>query len=94
MQQERSWYDTLLDMRMDDKIPKEVFYRKQTEVEEKIAELERLLIQYQDVKEATVDDVVNKLKNLKRFLEQRLVLENGEFTEDDIDKHVYGVRVY
>lgn len=40
------------------------------------------------------DDVADKLKNLKRLLEQGLVLENGEFTEADIDKHVYGVRVY
>lgn len=94
LQQERSRYDTLLDMRMNNEIPKEVFYRKQTEVEEKITELERLLIQYQDVKEATDDDVADKLKNLKRLLEQGLVLENGEFTEADIDKYVYGVRVY
>ena len=94
LQQERNRYDTLLEMRMNNEIPKEIFYRKQMEVEGKIAELERLLIQYQDVKAATDEDVVDKLKNLKRLLERGLVLENGEFTEDDIDKYVYGVRVY
>ena len=35
-----------------------------------------------------------KLKNLKKLLEQGLVLEDGEFTEADIGRHVYGVRVY
>ena len=94
LQQERSRYDTLLEMRMNNEIQKEVFYRKQMEVEGKIAELERLLIQYQDVKAATDEDVVDKLKNLKKLLEQGLVLENGEFTEADIDRYVYGVRVY
>lgn len=29
-----------------------------------------------------------------RRQEQGLVLKDGEFTEDDIDKYVYGVRVY
>lgn len=94
LQQERSRYDTLLEMRMNNEIQKEVFYRKQMEVEGKIAELERRLIQYQDVKAATDEDVVDKLKNLKKLLEQGLVLENGEFTEADIDRYVYGVRVY
>lgn len=94
LQKERNRYDTLLEMRMNNEIPKEIFYRKQMEVEGKIAELERLLIQYQDVKAATDEDVVDKLKNLKRLLERGLVLENGEFTEYDIDKYVYGVRVY
>ena len=33
-------YETLLDMRMNNEIPKEVFSRKQQEVKKKIAELE------------------------------------------------------
>ena len=52
------------------------------------------MMQYQDVKVATDEDVVDELKNLKKLIEQGLVLKNGEFTEDDIDKYVYGVRVY
>lgn len=76
---------------MNNEIKKEVFYRKQMEVEGKTDELERLLIQYQDVKAATDEDVVDKLKNLKKLLEQGLVHENGEFAEDDID--IYEVRV-
>lgn len=79
---------------MNNEIPKEVFYRKQTKVEKKIAEVERLLIQYRDIKETSDNDVADELKNLKKLLEQGLVLENGEFTEVDIDKHVYGVRSY
>lgn len=94
LRQERGRYDTLLEMRMNNEIPKEVFYRKQTEVEQRIAELERQMAQYQDVKAATDADVSDKLKNLKKLLEQGLVLKDGEFTEDDIDKYVYGVRVY
>lgn len=94
LRQEQGRYDTLLEMRMNNEIPKEVFYRKQTEVEQRIAELERQMAQYQDVKAATDEDVSDKLKNLKKLLEQGLVLKDGEFTEDDIDKYVYGVRVY
>lgn len=40
LQFEQKRYDTLLEMRMNNEIPKEVFYRKQIEVEGKIAELE------------------------------------------------------
>lgn len=93
-QKEQARYDTLLEMRMNNEIPKEVFYRKQTEVEQRMAELERQIAQYQDVKAATDEDVSDKLKNLKKLLEQGLVLRDGEFTEEDIDKYVYGVRVY
>ena len=94
LRQEQRRYDTLLDMRMNNEIPKEVFYRKQIEVERKIAELEQQLLQFQDVKAATDKDVSTKLKNLKNLMEQGFVLENGEFTETDIDKHVYGIRVF
>lgn len=94
LQFEQKRYDTLLEMRMNNEIPKEVFYRKQIEVEGKIAELERQKQQYQDVKAATNEDISDKLKNLKTLLGQNLKRENGEFTEADIDKYVYGVRVY
>lgn len=79
---------------MNNEIPKEVFYRKQMEVEQKIAELERKITEYQDVKAATDDDVTDKLKNLRKLLEQGLTLEDGEFTQRDIDNYVYGVRVH
>ena len=52
------------------------------------------MLQFQDVKAATEEDVSTKRKDLKKLLEQGLVLENGEFTEADIDKYVYGIRVY
>lgn len=94
LRQEQGRYDVLLEMRMNNEIPKEVFYRKQMEVERKIAELEQQLLQFQDVKAATEEDVSTKRKDLKKLLEQGLVLENGEFTEADIDKYVYGIRVY
>lgn len=77
LQQERSRYDILLEMRMNNEIQKEIFYRKQMEVEGKIAELERLLIQYQDVKAATDEDVVDKLKNLKSCSSRDLCLRTG-----------------
>ena len=40
LKKEQGRYETLLDMRMNNEIPKEVFCRKQQEVEKKIAELE------------------------------------------------------
>ena len=40
LKKEQGRYETLLDMRMNNEIPREVFGRKQQEVEKKIAELE------------------------------------------------------
>ena len=34
-----------------------------------------------------------KLENLQRLMEQPPVPEDGEFSEEDIDKYVFGVRV-
>ena len=73
LRQEQGRYDVLLEMRMNNEIPKEVFYRKQMEVERKIAELEQQLLQFQDVKAATEEDVSTKRKDLKKLLEQGLV---------------------
>ncbi len=94
LKKERGRYETLLDMRMNNEIPKEVFSRKQQEVEKKIAELEQQMMQYGDVKPATDADMSGKLENLRRLMEQPPVPEDGEFSEEDIDKYVFGVRVY
>ncbi len=94
LKKERGRYETLLDMRMNNEIPKEVFSRKQQEVGEKIAELEQRMAQYGDVEPATEADVSGKLENLQRLMEQPPVPEDGEFSEEDIDKYVFGVRVY
>ena len=84
----------LLDMRMNNEIPKEVFCRKQQEVEKKIAELEQQMMQYGDVKPATEADVNGKMENLQRFMGQFTMPEDGEFSEEEMDKYVSGVRVY
>ena len=94
LKKEQGRYETLLDMRMNNEIPKEVFSRKQQEVEKKIAELEQQMMQYGDVKPATEADVSGKLENLRRLMGQPPVPEDGEFSEEDIDKYVFGVRVY
>ena len=94
LKKEQRRYETLLDMRMNNEIPREVFGRKQQEVEKKIAELEQQMMQYGDVKPATEADVSGKLENLRRLMEQPPVPEDGEFSEEDIDKYVFGVRVY
>ena len=62
LKKEQGRYETLLDMRMNNEIPKEVFSRKQQEVEKKIAELEQQMMQYGDVKPATDADMGGKLK--------------------------------
>ena len=54
----------------------------------------QLGMQYGDVKPATEADVSGKLENLQRLMEQPPVPEDGEFSEEDIDKYVFGVRVY
>ena len=94
LKKEQGRYETLLDMRMNNEIPKEVFSRKQQEVEQKIKELEQQMLQYRDVKPATEADVNGKLEALRRLMEQFSMPENGEFTESDLDKYVTGVRVY
>ena len=94
LKKEQGRYETLLDMRMNNEIPKEVFSRKQQEVGERIAELEQRMAQYGDVEPATEADVSGKLENLQRLMEQPPVPEDGEFSEEDIDKYVFGVRVY
>ncbi len=94
LKKEQGRYETLLDMRMNNEIPREVFSRKQQEVEKKIAELEQQMMQYGDVKPATEADVSGKLENLRRLMGQPPVPEDGEFSEEDIDKYVFGVRVY
>ena len=94
LKKEQGRYETLLDMRMNNEIPKEVCSRKQQEVEQRIKELEQQMAQYRDVKPATEADVNGKLEALKRLMEQFSMPEDGEFTESDIDKYVFGVRVY
>ena len=87
LKKERGRYETLLDMRMNNEIPKEVFSRKQQEVGERIA-------QYGDVESATEVDVSGKLENLRRLMGQFTMPEDGEFSEEQMDKYVSGVRVY
>ncbi len=94
LKKEQGRYETLLDMRMNNEIPKEVFCRKQQEVEKKIAELEQQMMQYGDVKPATEADVSGKLENLQRLMGQSAMPEDGEFSEEQMDKYVSGVRVY
>jgi len=94
LKKERGRYETLLDMRMNNEIPKEVFSRKQQEVGEKIAELEQRMAQYGDVEPATEADVSGKLENLQRLMGQFAMPEDGEFSEEEMDKYVSGVRVY
>ena len=81
-------------MRMNNEIPREVFCRKQQEVEKKIAELEQQMMQYGDVKPVTEADVSGKLEGLQRVMEQFTMPEDGEFSEEEMDKYVSGVRVY
>ena len=83
-----------MDMRMNNEIPREVFSRKQQEVEKKIAELEQQMMQYGDVKPATEADVSGKLDGLQRLMGQFTMPEDGEFSEEEMDKYVSGVRVY
>ena len=94
LKKEQGRYETLLDMRMNNEIPREVFGRKQQEVEKKIAELEQQMMQYGDVKPATEADVSGKLENLQRLMGQSAMPEDGEFSEEEMDKYVSGVRVY
>ena len=94
LKKEQGRYETLLDMRMNNEIPREVFSRKQQEVEKKIAELEQQMMQYSDVKPVTEADVSGKLENLQRLMGQFTMPEGGEFSEEEMDKYVSGVRVY
>ena len=94
LKKERGRYETLLDMRMNNEIPKEVFSRKQQEVGERIAELEQRMAQYGDVEPATEADVSGKLENLQKLMGQFTMPEDGEFSEEEMDKYVSGVRVY
>ena len=57
-------------------------------------ELEQQMMQYGDVKPATEADVSGKLENLQRLMEQFTIPEDGEFSEEQMDKYVSGVRVY
>ena len=94
LKKERGRYETLLDMRMNNEIPKEVFSRKQQEVGEWIAELEQRMAQYGDVEPATEADVSGKLENLQKLMGQFSMPEDGEFSEEEMDRYVSGVRVY
>lgn len=73
-------------MRMDNEIPKEVFGRKQQEVEKRIAELEQQMMQYREVKPATDEDMDGKLEDLRRLMGQFTMPEDGEFTESEIQQ--------
>ena len=52
------------------------------------------MMQCGDVKPATEADVSGKLENLRRLMEQSTMPEDGEFSEEEMDKYVSGVRVY
>lgn len=76
LKKERDRYNMLLEMRMNNEIPKEVFYTKSEEVENKIGELESSLLQYQNIQEVTEEDMTDKLSNLSKLLAQEEGLEN------------------
>ena len=52
------------------------------------------MMQYGDVKPATEADVSGKLEGLQRLMGQFTMPEDGEFSEEEMDKYVSGVRVY
>ena len=68
-----------------------IFQCKQQEVGERIAELEQRMAQYGDVEPATEADVSGKLENLQRLMGQFSMPEDGEFSEEEMDKYVSGV---
>ncbi len=82
LKKERGRYETLLDMRMNNEIPKEVFSRKQQEVGERIAELEQRMAQYGDVEPATEADVSGKLENLQRLMGTSPCRRTGNFQKN------------
>ena len=52
------------------------------------------MAQYGDVEPATEADVSGKLENLQRLMGQSAMPEDGEFSEEEMDRYVSGVRVY
>ncbi len=64
---------------MNNEIPREVFSRKQQEVEKKIAELEQQMMQYGDVKPATEADVRASWKTCKGSWGSRPCRRMGSF---------------
>ena len=52
------------------------------------------MMQYGDVKPATEADVSGKLDGLQRLMGQFTMPKGGEFSEEEMDKYVFGVRVY
>ena len=68
--------------------------RRIREQEEGVRQLEQRMAQYGDVEPATEADVSGKLENLQRLMGQSAMPEDGEFSEEEMDKYVSGVRVY
>ena len=68
--------------------------RRIREQEEGVRQLEQRMAQYGDVEPATEADVSGKLENLQRLMGQFTMPEDGEFSEEEMDKYVSGVRVY
>ena len=56
--------------------------------------VEQRIAQYGDVEPATEADVSGKLENLRRLMGQSAMPEDGEFSEEEMDRYVSGVRVY
>ncbi len=52
------------------------------------------MAQYGDVEPATEADVSGKLENLQKLMGQSAMPEDGEFSEEEMDRYVSGVRVY
>ena len=68
--------------------------RRIREQEEGVRQLEQRMAQYGDVEPATEADVSGKLENLQKLMGQFTMPEDGEFSEEEMDKYVSGVRVY
>ena len=68
--------------------------RRIREQEEGVRQLEQRMAQYGDVEPATEADVSGKLENLQRLMGQSAMPEDGEFSEEEMDRYVSGVRVY
>ncbi|MGY3662525.1 MAG: recombinase family protein [Roseburia sp. 1XD42-69] len=74
--------------------PEYVINEEQAETVRRIFDLYLAGNGYGDVEPATEADVSGKLENLQRLMGQFSMPEDGEFSEEQMDKYVSGVRVY
>jgi DNA invertase Pin-like site-specific DNA recombinase len=94
LEKQRTKLDNLVDMRLSNEIPREMYQKKRTEIEGKIDELQEKIENCKNANNESEDGLDKKVEALKKAMEQDFNFDTSEIPESIIDAFVDHIKVY